>query len=48
MPTGIWTQWRVTVEYRDTPDGPWIMHSTQQEQGTDRKVVTVTLWRYKQ
>lgn len=46
--TGIWTQWRVTVEYRETPDGPWVHYVTQQEQGTDRKTVTVTLWRYKQ
>lgn len=46
--TGIWTQWRVVTEYRETPDGPWILHSTQYEQGTDRKTVTLTLWRYKQ
>lgn len=46
-PTGIWTQWRVTVEYRETPDGPWTFHSTQQEAGTDKKTMTLTLWRYK-
>lgn len=46
-PTGIWTQWRVTVEYRETPDGPWKTQAIQHEEGPDRKTVTLTLWRHR-
>lgn len=45
--TGIYTYWVVTVQYKETPDGPLKTHSIQYEEGADKRVVTLTLWRYR-